>query len=292
MRPNKLIQFYLTDLCNSRCKTCDIWKIDLISVCKHVDYNKVIEIITQFPDADYVFGGGEFTLYEYKDELLSYCRKHDINYTILSNAISINTLMELVDKYNIKNVTISCDGIRHDWIRGIPGNLENIEYFVSLYKDKIDNLKISYTYSSFNEDCTDKDMALFRSWGFDKIYLCIASEMSLLDNISNKRYIPTNLDGLRMHMDMFYDKDREYLDRIFNKWPKKKCDSTSSVFTIYTNGDIVRCQSYLSDVVLGNIYTLDYNGFSDIVNKLEEKRYQFKCPYDKKCGLLCQRRYD
>ena len=130
---------------------------------------------------------------------------------------------------------------------------------------------------------------MFREWGLDKVYLCIASEMDLLENSNHKEFIPSSLDGLRMCMNMFYDKDREYLDRIFNKWPKKKCDSTSSVFTIYTNGDVVRCQSYMSKELLGNI---NINKFSDIVEEVESLKHVFSCMYDKKCGLLCQRRYD
>lgn len=289
MRDNKLIQFYLTNYCNSRCKTCDIWKVALRDICEHIDYKKVIEIIEQFPDADYVFGGGEFTWYEHRDKLLEYCKAHNVKYTILSNAIDVSELMRLVDEYDIQNVTISCDGTRHNWIRGVVGNLDNIDFFVRHYKDKIHNLKISYTYSKYNEDCVDKDMQMFRDWGFDKVYLCIASQMDLLDNSKHLEFVPSSLDGLRNNMRMFYDKDREYLDRIFNKWHKKKCDSTSTVFTIYTNGDIVRCQSYLSREVLGNI---NIDKFSDIVKEVESIKHIFTCRFDRKCGLLCQRRYD
>ena len=289
MRDNKLIQFYLTDYCNSRCKTCDIWKVALRDICTHIDYRKVIEIIEQYPDADYVFGGGEFTWYEHRDKLLEYCKEHNVKYTILSNAIDVSELMRLVDEYDVQNVTISCDGARHNWIRGVVGNLDNIDFFVRHYKDKIPNLKISYTYSKYNEDCVDEDMEMFRNWGFDKVYLCIASQMDLLDNSKHLEFVPSSLDGLRNNMKMFYDKDREYLDRIFNKWHKKKCDSTYTVFTIYTNGDVVRCQSYLSKEVLGNI---NIDKFSDIVREVENIKHIFTCRFDRKCGLLCQRRYD
>lgn len=289
MRSNKLIQFYLTDYCNSRCKTCDIWKVALRDICTHMDCIKVFDIIEQFPDADYVFGGGEFTQYKYRYDLLRYCKEHNVKYTMLSNAVDLSELIKLVETFDIQNVTISCDGTRHDYIRGVLGNLDNIKYFVADYKSKISNLKISYTYSRYNENNVDEDMQMFRDWGFDKVYLCIASEMDLLENSNHKEFIPTSLDGLRLNMDMFYDKDREYLDRIFNKWPKKKCDSTSSVFTIYTNGDVVRCQSYMSKELLGNINVDD---FSEIVRSSELIRHIFTCKYDKKCGLLCQRRYD
>lgn len=289
MRSNKLIQFYLTDYCNSRCKTCDIWKVAFRDICTHMDYKKVIEIIEQYPDADYVFGGGEFTKYKYRYDLLEYCKEHNIKYTMLSNAVDLSELTKLVETFDIQNVTISCDGHNHDYIRGVLGNLVNIKWFVGNYKEKISNLKISYTYSRYNEWCVEEDMEMFRSWGLDKVYLCIASEMDLLENCNHRGFIPSSLDGLRMCMNMFYDKDREYLDRIFNKWPKKKCDSTSSVFTIYTNGDVVRCQSYMSKELLGNI---NINKFSDIVEEVESLKHVFSCMYDKKCGLLCQRRYD
>lgn len=289
MRSNKLIQFYLTDYCNSRCKTCDIWKVALRDICTHMDCIKVFDIIEQFPDADYVFGGGEFTQYKYRYDLLRYCKEHNVKYTMLSNAVDLSELIKLVEMFDIQNVTISCDGTRHDYIRGVLGNLDNIKYFVADYKSKISNLKISYTYSRYNEHNVDADMQMFRDCGFDKVYLCIASEMDLLENSNHKEFIPTSLDGLRLNMDMFYDKDREYLDRIFNKWPKHKCDSISSVFTIYTNGDVVRCQSYMSKELLGNI---NIDDFSEIVRSSELIRHIFTCKYDKKCGLLCQRRYD
>ena len=210
---------------------------------------------------------------------------------ILTGTLGGNYKISVADgaTVTLQNVTISCDGARHNWIRGVVGNLDNIDFFVRHYKDKIPNLKISYTYSKYNEDCVDEDMEMFRNWGFDKVYLCIASQMDLLDNSKHLEFVPSSLDGLRNNMKMFYDKDREYLDRIFNRWHKKKCDSTYTVFTIYTNGDVVRCQSYLSKEVLGNI---NIDRFSDIVREVENIKHIFTCRFDRKCGLLCQRRYD
>lgn len=282
-RQKKLIQFYLTNMCNSRCNTCQIWQNKSMH---EIALDKVIDIMHDFPDADYVFGGGEFTLYTNKEQLLATVNKLGVNYTILSNAVNIKLLEPLLSFYNVQNLTMSCDGIHHDNIRGIKGNLDNIMHIVTEWKNKIPNIKLSYTLSKLNEECIDDDMHFFKSIGFNKIYFCIAQNMDLLKaegnitpNISNIKYL------LDTYNDMLYDKDVQLLKDICNG-KHRCCDSTNDVHTIYTNGDVVRCQSFLSNVVLGNI---NNNSLKSI---LESSERMSECPYNDKCELVCQRRYD
>lgn len=282
-RPNKLIQFYLTNICNSHCNTCEIWKNSKI---QEIPSEKVEQIIREFPDADYVFGGGEFTLYSQRNELLNYCDKKGIKYTVLSNAVNLKLLEQLLALHNIKNLTMSCDGIKHDEIRGIKGNLKNIEAIVKDWKDYIPNIKLSYTLSSLNEDSIDEDMAYFKKLGFNKIYFCIAQNMDLLK--ANGNIVPSKKAIEKMYKeyrDMLYDKDVQLLRDILIG-NLRECDSTGSVHTIYTNGDVVRCQSYMSNDVLGNIYE---ESLKEILNGIPNG---FKCKYSKTCQLVCQRRYD
>ncbi len=138
-RPNKLIYFYFTNKCNSHCKTCGIWKIKPHEY-EELSLDSAIKAISDFPNADFVFGGGEFTLYGQRRKLLEYCDKNNINYTVLSNCISLDRLVELVLDFKIKNLTISCDGIDHDRIRGSQGNLDNIKTFIDGYGYRIENL--------------------------------------------------------------------------------------------------------------------------------------------------------
>lgn len=282
-RSNKLIQFYLTDICNSRCNTCQIWQNKNLH---EIALDKVIDILHDFPNADYVFGGGEFTLYTNKEQLLATADELGINYTILSNAVNIKLLESLLLSYSIKNLTISCDGVYHNTIRGISGNLDNIMCIVDKWKNKIPNIKLSYTLSKFNEDHIDDDMYFFRAIGFDKIYFCIAQNMDLLkaegDITPDMNSIKYLLDN---YSDMLYDKDIQLLTDICNG-KHRRCDSTNDVHTIYTNGNVVRCQSFLSNVVLGNI---NNQSLKDI---LEASERLSVCPYNDKCELVCQRRYD
>ena len=253
---------------------------------------QVEEVIKEFPTADYVFGGGEFTLYNQRDKLLDWCDSKNINYTVLSNAVSLKLLEQLLASHNIKNLTMSCDGTKHDEIRGVKGNLKNIESIIEAWRGEIPNIKLSYTLSKFNEGSIDTDMEYFRQLGFNKIYFCIAQSMDLLkaDNVT------PDMCSLKYFQEsysyMLYDKDQQLLED-FIDGKHRRCDSVRDVHTIYTNGDVVRCQSLLSNNILGNI---NEHRFIDILKADEERLNNipngFTCPYNNECELVCQRRYD
>lgn len=282
MRDKKLIQFYLTNMCNSRCKTCHIWKNNVI---EELHINDVLEICSSNVDTDFVLGGGEFTLYKYRNQLLKVLDSIGANYTVLTNAVNYNGLKNLLNRFNIKNLTMSCDGKNHDKIRGVPGNLWNIAEILHNYSGKIPNIKLSYTYSSLNEDTFEEDMDFIKNTLLvDKVYFCIAQDMDLLKTGSDS-VVPKNLERILNKSYMLYDKDLKYIESLVNG-EKKNCDSTDSVFTIYSNGDVVRCQSIMSKDVLGNIREKSFNEIIKLADRC------FECPYDKKCNLLCQRRYD
>lgn len=282
-RDKKLIQFYLTSHCNSRCKTCNIWK-GTNSRFEDLPYEDVVKICLKNKDADFVFGGGEFTLYSGRHRLLHALNGKDVNYTILSNAVSLPLLESVIQQHYIKNLTMSCDGVLHDEIRGVHGNLFNIATILDKYRDKIPNIKLSYTYSKYNEKYFIADMDYIKKvLGFDKVYFCIAQDMDLLLR-SGESVKPSSLEQILERSDMLYDKDRLYIESLL-KGKKKPCDSTDSVFTVYSNGNVVLCQSFMSKCVLGNIYENDFN---DIIDSVKVT----KCSYDKECNLLCQRRYD
>lgn len=294
MRPNKLIQFYLTNACNSHCKTCGIWRDNSNNI--ELPLQNVLDVIKEFPEADYVFGGGEAILYSKIGELLSYCNEHNISYTLLSNAVDVEALDRVIELYNVKNLTMSCDGVNHDWIRGSKGNLGNIARIVFKYRNKKYgpmNIKLSYTLSAYNEDTINMDMEMIRNvLGFDKVYFCLAQDMDLLLVNKQKRIKPSKyaIDHLiTKYGHMLYDKDYDFLKNVIILGDRRLCDSTSSVFTIYTNGDIVRCQSIMSKDVLGNIVNGD--DFREIVDRIENT-CRYVCPHDDICNLVCQRRYD
>lgn len=287
MRNKRLIQFYITDHCNSKCETCNIW-------CKKENFNElspkaIMDVVNSNWNADFVIGGGEAILHPNIRPILIRLEEAQVNYTLLSNCLKPAYLYDLAAEHNIPNVTISFDGIRHDIIRGSKGNTEKIREFLSLVRYNHDgvrpNVKLSYTYSKHNSDCFIQDMDYIKNvLMFDKVYFCLAQDMSLLK--SGYTFIENNLGVIFERLDMLYDRDCKTLKN-FHLGNYVPCDSTNSVYTIYSNGDIVRCQSYMSKDVLGNVYKDNFNKVvEDSANK------DFCCPHENNCKLLCQRRYD
>ena len=285
MREKKLIQLYLTNRCNSKCKTCPIWK------CKEKEdlpLDKVKEFILAYKDADFVYGGGEFFLYPDYEKLLRWSEWYDINYTILTNGLLPQKVQQVVSEYKC-NITISWDGILHDYIRGIDGNAHKIKKLVEYIRKCGSNVKLSYTFSKYNYETIDEDMKVAKEiFGMNKIYLALGRDS---DTFSGKEELvaPKDFHPLIEHLDMFNERDIRFLtDWEANKLPQ--CSSINDVITVYSNGDIPLCQGIECTKKWGNILKDDIKDIkSDMDSLLGCGTY---CKYSDRCYSLCQRRYD
>lgn len=281
MRDKNLIQLYITNMCNSHCKTCTIWQN---KVPEELSVAQIWDIVRSDKTANFVIGGGEAILHSQIEAVLQMLADERVNYTLLSNAINLKRLTQLITRYEVPGVTVSCDGINHDKIRGAMGNLDNIRVFVRWAQTYHVPFKLSYTYSAYNEGTFVQDMEFFKSIGVDKIYFCLAQEMALLHSDGKSQIVAHNFEQILDYKDMLFDKDVRFIENMLSG-KKPKCDSQSTVFTVYSNGDIVRCQSFMSAPPIGNICTMS---FADYLKGAEN----IVCPYDGECNLLCQRRYD
>lgn len=284
MRDKRLIQMYITNQCNSHCKTCKIWKNE-----KKEELNPYVieDVIIAFPDADFVIGGGEAILHSNIEEILTILNDYQVDYTLLSNCIAIGRLKELVLNYHVKNVTVSFDGIKHDEIRGVQGNLDKILLFYKFCKDNGIHMKLSYTYSILNEHHIFDDMHFInKRFNMDQVYFCLATDMKLL--MIDDTVVASQFDAIEEVYDMLDYKDKDFIERLRGKKERKACHSQSSVHTIYSNGDIVRCQSYLSSDIIGNVNNMSACKIRAVIKDIK----CVECPYDSVCNLLCQRRYD
>lgn len=280
MRSNNLVQLYITNMCNSHCKTCSIWQnkkreeLSFDVICKAVNADR---------NADFVIGGGEAILHSQIEDILHYLYAEGIKYTLLSNCILLNKLKDLVKRYNVPSVTVSFDGLLHDEIRGAKGNKHKIVDFVEWAKQSNVSFKLSYTLSAYNEKSFLEDMDFIKSLGVDKVYFCLAQNMDLL-HTGTDEVVPRDIGKVLLRKDMLFDKDAEFIESVISG-NRRKCDSQESVFTVYSNGDVVRCQSFLSSDVVCNLYKHSLRDY--IYNACS-----VDCPFDGKCNLLCQRRYD
>jgi MoaA/NifB/PqqE/SkfB family radical SAM enzyme len=141
--------FVLTNVCQSRCKTCKIWKIyeDNPELQKKEfdtgEFKKVIDSISE--DALWLnLSGGEPFLFPDIVDLVDYIFENCPNLFLMNiptNAIAsdhiskrIEEILEIKPAHVNLTVTISLDGLgeQHDEIRGVPGNWERA---MELYED-------------------------------------------------------------------------------------------------------------------------------------------------------------
>jgi len=122
----------LTDLCNSRCNFCDIWKI---KPKDEITLNEITNLFKSYNKHLYwlSLSGGEITLVKYFkpmiDELVKNCKNIKI-LAFTTNALAVERALEYA-AYAKKSgldvlVTISLDGDEktHDELRGVKGNFK------------------------------------------------------------------------------------------------------------------------------------------------------------------------
>jgi len=136
----------LTDLCNSRCNFCDIWKI------KPENEINVDNIIKSFDGSEkdiywLSLSGGEVTLVKYYFELIDRLKKKLPNLKIVAfttNCLTPNRVVKYAKYIKDNNldplITLSLDGDEklHDEVRGIKGNYKKcLETYKMLKDEKI-----------------------------------------------------------------------------------------------------------------------------------------------------------
>lgn len=170
--------FVLTNVCQSKCKTCKIWKIyednpDLQQEELETDeFKQIIDSISE--DALWLnFSGGEPFLFPDIVELVEYTFENCPNlfmFNIPTNAISsdhissrVKEILEKKPEHINFTITISLDGIedQHDRVRGVPDNWDRaMDLYEDLqeYEEKYENFEAGFqtTVSQHNIENLDE----------------------------------------------------------------------------------------------------------------------------------------
>jgi MoaA/NifB/PqqE/SkfB family radical SAM enzyme len=292
----------LTNDCNSRCTSCDIWKINKVNS----DLKKAETTISQYESLFKKSGkglrwlalsGGEVSLYQEMDQFLElvkqYC-PHLKLITFTTNAILNENILNMAKMVRAMKIdffiVISMDGNEklHDSSRGIAGNFKLAQnLFESL---KLNGVNVLYgttlnlsnvDYWSENLDPNVKSISLLHSGG-------IFNKPVALDDL--KLYI-----GLKKIMTKYRIKNLSELGEfvylrlavLFLKSERKEtpvpCNVLSSSLHIYPNGDVHPCM-YLPAV--GNI---KHNSLEDILagNDAKKERHNALKGNCSKCWMNC-----
>lgn len=166
-KPTYLI-FYVTSVCNSKCKMCFNWKYNTNKVKEELTLEEIDKMSKKMGYMQYVtLGGGEPYLRRDIDEIckIFYKNNNAEIFSIPTNCLTPQLIKDRTEKMlnacpnAIFRVSMSIDGIGklHDEIRGVPGNFEKVK---ETYK-KLDELRKKYprleilantTFSKYNQD--------------------------------------------------------------------------------------------------------------------------------------------
>lgn len=278
----RILQMPVTSRCNSRCKTCNVWKVhEKIDI--DVDKLKVILKDPFFSKLKAIgINGGEITLMKNVDELVStVLQLSSIEYIhFISNGLlperllkSLAYFKEICSRKNVKiGFTLSVDGIDnvHEDIRGIPGSFTKIRYllgeFVANQYKYCDNFSIGCTISRFNIPYIKEIEAFFDRYNFYVEYH-LAVPNKRIHTFDDYQYYVLNDERSRLlATEFFYSKYRT----------AKKLSQKMKYFAVYYflrnhgKGRLCQCDFLYRDVTIDESLNLSLCATaSDFVGNLD-----------------------
>lgn len=294
MRPRKKrlsqLMIYSTTLCQSKCKHCNIWQKRPV---EHLSLNDIQQImqsrcVTQRTTVG--LEGGEFILHPQANEIMAWFHEHHPNYTLLTNGLAPQRVIDAVRSYKPRHLYVSLDGNRKTYqrMRGCDGFNRVIEVVETL-KDEVP-LSLMFCLSPWN---TFDDMAFVinvaKHYHVD-IRIGIYGTMAFFDTTSELlkasdfvKRIPLSIHDTQENYDFV---------ALYNEWRnghlRLRCQSIMSSLVVHSNGDVPLCQNL--DVVLGNIHQ---QALDEIFNGTSTCRTQ--CHYSHHCNncwINFHRKYD
>lgn len=289
----------LTDLCNSRCTYCEIWKIKPINEINMFEIRKIFNSLKN----DLIWlslSGGEVTLVKYYKELIDEAVKTCKNLKILAfttNALSINRAYDYAMYAKSKGldvlITISLDGDEnvHDVSRGVKGNYKKCEILYDRLKKSGINVNYGITVSDLNLNFIKNKFIEYR----DKIRAVTFVHSEGIYNKKSELNDERIKEGLKIINSNYFIKGiHELVEKIhiilsikfLNKKRKKNiipCEVLNTSVHVMPNGDVKPCMFMKS---LGNIRETNIKEIyqSAETNKIREDIKNNNCP---KCWMNC-----
>jgi MoaA/NifB/PqqE/SkfB family radical SAM enzyme len=286
----------ITCRCNSRCKTCNIWK--------KRDYEEPsMSDLKRFADSSIfrkvkflTLTGGEPFLRKDIDEIVNMFKKRNpkLHITILTNALLPEVIYEKTKKMPRDVViTLSFNGNEkaHDETRGVKGNFKKLLKTIESMKKLGQNMSFIFTVTKENYN------QLLWAWEFAKkqnINIMFSPEMEYgrLETEKNRELTESQKKEVLSQLKKIYsERHRPFFDSsymlFFKKFYSHKTVTnlcyagTNSLYIDYT-GDIYPCENLVGRIPpLGSIKS-NFRIQKDYTKKVKD----MKCY--KNCYLLCE----
>ena len=257
----------LTYRCNSRCKTCNIWKIQKDIPSKlEMNTESWIKTIKSFGKSPFwiTLSGGEPFLRNDVEKIIGAISKYNSPFALniptnalidWSNRIK-NILEEKLNEKTFLIVNFSLDGIGrlHDFIRGVKGNWER---FLKSYKS-VRKLKFEYT------NLVVGIHTVISKWNVKKlpeIYDYVTKKLKpdqyILEIAENRKELGNINESISPSSEEF----KEKINWIIGRLVKEKHRSISKL----TNSFRIEYYKYVRDVICGKRnYIPSYAGFASV----------------------------
>lgn len=293
--PNKKklahLMIYATNKCQSRCRHCSIWQKPHDTLTK----DEIVSMMQSQCIGKYTtvgLEGGEFILHPQAAEIMEWFQINHPNYTLLSNCLMPQKVIDLTRQFRPKHLYLSLDGNQETYMnmRGVDGYDKVIRVIEEL-KDDVP-ISLMFCLSPFN---SFKDMEytinIAKEYGIDirigiygtMAYFDTKVEMLQTEGAEFVSQIPSDIHDTQENYDfvILYDQWRNGNLRL-------RCHSITNSLVVHPDGNVPICQNL--DVKLGNIKekTLD---------KIFNSSYsiEMQCKYSKECNgcwINFHRKYD
>ncbi|MDE6715204.1 MAG: SPASM domain-containing protein, partial [Muribaculaceae bacterium] len=236
--------------------------------------------------------GGEFVLHPEAEDIMQWFQHNHPNYTLLSNCLLPERVIEFTKRYKPKHLYLSLDGDRQTYInmRGVDGYDKVIQVIEAL-KDMVP-VSLMFCLSPFN---SFKDMEytidIAKEYGID-IRIGIYGTMEFFDtkaemissfDLDYNSQIPENIHDTQENYDFV---------ALYEQWKKDnlrlRCQSINNSLVIHPNGEVPICQNL--GVILGNVKEASLDTIFNSRASVE-----LQCRYSKECNgcwINFHRKYD
>ena len=283
------LMLYATTACQSHCKHCNIWQKNR----EHLSFKDIWRIMqSRCITSRTTIGleGGEFILHPQAADIMAWFHDHHPNYTLLTNALAPQRIIQAVRRYRPRHLYVSLDGDKETYkrMRGCDGYDKVIEAVEAL-RDEVP-LSLMFCLSPWN---SFRDMEhvinVALHYGID-VRIGIYGTMAFFDTTSD---LLTMNDHTGQTPSNIHETQENYdFVALYDQWRrgnlKLRCQSIMSSLVIHSNGDVPLCQNL--DVKLGNIHN---QSLDDIFNGLQACETQ--CRYSRQCNrcwINFHRKYD
>ncbi len=236
--------------------------------------------------------GGEFVLHPQAAQIMEWFQKNHPNYTLLSNCLSYQKVIELTRLYKPKHLYLSLDGDKETYknMRGVDG-YDRVIKVIEALKDEIP-ISLMFCLSPFN---SLKDMEytinIAKHYKID-IRIGIYGTMDYFDT-KTSMLKTSGMDYIEQIPKNIHDTQENYdFVALYDQWSKGnlrlRCHSITNSLVIHADGNVPICQNL--GVTLGNIKE---KSLDEIFNSAQSVKIQNQ--YSKQCNacwINFHRKYD